>query len=95
MRTITRSDLALLAYTKHRGLLVSRIRKAIPGLHHADLEDIVADVLDILLTLDNAPDDGDEMRVINHAITEAIARWRFATERNGVPTDPSDLDGTT
>ena len=87
------SDLALLAYRKHRGLVVSRIRRA-GIMAYADVEDVVSAVCDRLLCTEYLPEEGDEVPLINHAVTQAIAQWRFATDRNGVPTDPVVLEAS-
>ena len=87
------SDLALLAYRKHRGLVVSRIRKAgITGF--ADIEDLVSLVCDHLLSTEHLPEQGEEMPLINHAISVSIEQWRFERDRNGVPEDPMILEAS-
>lgn len=89
----THSALALLAYEKHRGLVVSRIRKA--GItSFADIEDLVSLVCDHLLSADHLPEQGEEMPLINHAISVAIEEWRFSRDRNGVPVDPGILEAS-
>ena len=91
MKQQTHSDLALLAYSKHRGLVVSRIRRA--GVTaQADIEDIISLVSDNLLCVSHLPYEGEELAIINYAISEAIEQWRFERDRNGVPMDPMILE---